>query len=188
MKTRIIVILMLALSLNGIAENSYVISKDEQNMIIVNRGEWKSGDVKVVITDEDGFTVFTQKLAKNIDLIKYNMADLPNGQYSIEISDELRIIRKQFEMKDNQLVVAKEDEKIYKPQVKISKNIVDIQMLSLNKDVIVSLTDKEGIEILDEKLNTSIISKRLDINGLPSGNYILTIQTGGRYFNHEFTK
>lgn len=188
MKTQIIVLLIMALSLNVMGEGNIFLTKFDRNAIIVNRGEWKSKTVNVVITDENGFTVFTQKLSKKVDLIKYNIDELPNGNYSMEIFDDLRIVRKEFSIKNDQLLLSDKYELMYKPVVKISKNMVDVQMLAMNKEAQITLTDKEGNVLHNEKVTSTTVSRRMDVSILPSGNYTVTVEVGDRYFYHEFTK
>ena len=101
MKTQIIAMILLVLSAKTItASNSFIIT-DEKKSIIVNRGEWKSNNVNVQITDENGFTIFDQKLNKKVDIMKYNMSFLPEGNYFIEVSDDLRIVTTAFNINRN---------------------------------------------------------------------------------------
>jgi hypothetical protein len=68
MKTQIIVMILLVLSTKTITASNSFIKSDEKKSIIVNRGEWKSNNVNVQITDENGFTIFNQNWTKELIL------------------------------------------------------------------------------------------------------------------------
>lgn len=188
MKTQIIVMILLVLSAKTITASNSFIKSDEKKSIIVNRGEWKSNNVNVQITDENGFTIFNQKLDKRIDIMKYNMSFLQEGKYFIEVSDDLRIVSTEFNVKRNQIVIDTETKTMFKPQIKTDKKHVDINLLSLKNNAAIQISDNHGNELYSETSSSMNMHKRMNVSALPSGRYFVSVKVGDKYFEHEFTK
>lgn len=188
MKTQIIVMILLVLNSKTITASNSFITSDEKKSIIVNRGEWKSDHVNVQITDENGYTIFNQKLDKKVDLIKYNMSFLQEGKYLIEVSDDLRIVSSSFKIGKNQIQIEAEPSTFYKPQFKSGEKYVDINLLTLRNDAVIRVSDSFGNELYSENAGEMKMHKRMNVSALPSGKYFISVKVGDRYFDHEFNK
>ncbi|WP_236970508.1 T9SS type A sorting domain-containing protein [Membranihabitans marinus] len=187
----ILVILMITLSSYFVQAESYpnlIVRSDKSFVLDIN--DWRMKDVEVSIIDNFGRIVHHDNISADYSKLKrYNLDQLEAGIYNVKIEDELKEVV--YTVLVNRTNIALMTDKLvtYKPVVNVSDNKVDINILTLNKNVEVELYDVEGFSLYSEvKKNAPKYARRLDISDLPKGNYTVQIKFNDEMYNHSFYK
>lgn len=161
---------------------------DEKKSIILNKSSWNSGKVFVNIINEMGNTVFSQSLDKKVDLIKYNLNNLETGNYSIKVSDDYRIYSRKFKIAPAGLILAEGDYTAIIPQIKVNRNLIDINMMSKEYNAVVSLMDSDDNVLYVGEILSDKLYRRLNTMHLPTGHYRVAVDVAGKTYMKSFTK
>jgi len=147
---------------------------------------WKSTMVDVLITDEEGTILYTDiqsvKTAR-----KYTMDNLPDGNYNVIVSNDLKTIVNKISIDGSEMTVDYGASVVYKPTIKISETSIDVNYLA-NGDT--KLMIYEGNDLVFESAfnNARAINKRFNITALPAGNYSVTLETAQAAYTQNFSK
>lgn len=188
--TTLTVVMALFLALNASAVEkpfSLYVSKSSENKKIVLRLENMFADqVKCRIYSEFGGLVFSdaiytaEKTAK-----KYDLSQLPEGNYFIEIVDLMKVERLKITVNRDGVDFNNPVADItYKPTIWLNNNKhVDFNLLSLGNDVTIRIIDEYNVEILNQNFNDqNTIAKRYDLSKLPTGTYTFEVSNGDEVF------
>ncbi len=177
---------VLTLSTNINAKPVSVI-KNAKSLIVETSG-WKSEKVLVQIKDLSGAIILDEIILKSASARKYNLINLPDGQYSIEMSSDLKITTRNFEVNGKEINLSTDIQTIYKPVVIWTDQTLDINLLTLGKRAVINIVDGRNNTILSQKHNTSALHKRYNISALPEGDYTVNVEMNGRSFYFNYTK
>jgi hypothetical protein len=188
MKTQLFILFFSIASLSVFASGNPSVYAEKNKSLIVKTNTWKSAKVNVQIKEATGVTILEETLISAKAGRKYNLKNLPDGQYTLEMSDDLRITIQNFFIRNNEVVVSNDINTIYKPFILTGNNNVDVNLMTLGKGALLNITDKDNNIVFAQKLDTTAVHKRFDITSLSSGTYSVNIAMSGRSFAHEFTK
>ncbi len=188
MKTQILILMMTVLTLStNVNAKAVSVIKNAKSLIVETSG-WKSKNVKVQIKEFSGNIILDEILTKSSGSRKYNLVNLPDGQYSIELSSDLKITVRNFEVNGTQVNLSPEMQTIFKPVLNWTGKTLDINLLTMGTSTTISILDEKGNTVLSQTNQNPAIHKRFNIAALPAGDYSVNIETNGRYFDFNYTK
>lgn len=164
--------------------DSIIINDDDNNGIITIE-KLKQGTL-LSIKDDRGMTLHKEKIKKSgLFSKRFNLENLPDATYYIELDNDTEIRTFSVEIKDQQPYIIKSDELIVaKPQIEVNGSMVKIEQ---NSHIDQSLEIKiyyEGNSIaLEESFKDFKNFKRsYDFSGSMRGDYTIVLNTKGKQF------
>jgi hypothetical protein len=188
MKTQFIILLFSVLTLNVFATGVPSIAFANNKAIIIKSNDWKSKTVDVEIKEATGTVILSETLNIRKSDRKYNLKNLPDGQYTIEIADDLKILKQQFFINKSEVVMSEEVETTYKPFIIHNGNNLDVNLMTLGNPAFINIIDNNNNIVYADKQDTSAVHKRYDISSLTEGTYTITVGVKGKSFSKDFTK
>jgi hypothetical protein len=191
-KNFLFVIVLLCFASNIFATDSkpsLKIVTSEKKIFTLIAEDTKNTLLTIRIFDEQGINLLKEKVVlDNNHSRSYDLSNLPKGIYEIEIEDNFSFRKYIVTNTSNDLKIKENDEeKIYKPVVKLEDNFILFNMLNLNSgDVSFAINNDAGEEIYVENIqNTQTIHKGYNLSNLPSGRYLIAVKTSSKVFNVE---
>lgn len=188
MKTQLFILVFSIFSLSLSALGNPSVFAEKNKSLIVQTNTWKSTKVNVQIKEASGVTILEETIKSAKVGRKYNLKNLPDGVYTLEMSDDLKITSQDFYINNNEVVLSSDINTIYKPFILVGKNNVDVNLMTLGQSALLNITDKENNIVFAQKLDTTAVHKRFDVSSLEGGTYSVNIAMNGRSFTQEFTK
>jgi len=185
----LIVVLATTLIVKG---NNVNISINEKSKIINFKIDNNDGDLKVVVKDERGLILHTEKYVGSAFAKSYDFKSLPNGNYYIEVEGKTKV--KIFPISITNLgvkLIKKNELVFYKPVIRKSENRVFISKLNLlnNESLLVKLYDEKGNLLFNEKLTKELnLAITLNLENLKSGNYRLVLESNDKTYTESILK
>ncbi len=145
-----------------------------------------SMDAQFRIEDQDGQILFIEALEKGTHAAKkYNMSNLPEGEYFLYLEDEMSLKLQPVVLKPAGLVVepAKRTE-VFKPIVTMNEGKMDFSLLHLSgQPVSIEILNAQGDVLYNEpKAESGSIQRRFDLTNLPAGDYSVAVRTDDNTF------
>jgi hypothetical protein len=191
-KNFLFVIVLLCFASNIFATDSkpsLKIVTSEKKIFTLIAEDTKNTLLTIRIFDEQGINLLKEKVVlDNNHSRSYDLSNLPKGIYEIEIEDNFSFRKYIVTNTSNDLKIKENDEeKIYKPVVKLEDNFILFNMLNLNSgDVSFAINNDAGEEIHVENIqNTQTIHKGYNLSNLPSGEYLIAVKTSNKVFTVE---
>ena len=132
-------------------------------------------------------TVYNQEIKTSGNYSRtFNLTALENGNYTAELDKDFEVIVKPF-IVENGSVTFLEEEKVFKPIIKIEKELILISKIeSDNKPLKVTIYHENEI-IFSEKVEGENTLKRIySLSKSPRGNYIIIINTNNSTSSKNF--
>ena len=117
----------------------------------------------------------------------YNLAQLPNGIYEVELEDEYSFRRALIKLTSHGLeLLEKEDRKTFKPFVKSEGKSIALNFLMVENDFAkVTIINSSGEEIFSNIFkNIPTLHKQFDLSKYGAGEYLVRVQTEDRVFRN----
>lgn len=188
MKNQIVIFLVSFCSLAGFTASNPNILTDKAKMLLIQTEQWKSEKVNVQIKDESGNLVLDESVKNVKSARRYNLKNLPNGIYTLEMSNTLKITIQNFEIVGTEVLVSKEVKTTFKPVINWNNKNLDINLLTLGKKASLNIYDDSNNIIFSENLNENVVNKRYNISKLSSGDYTVNMIVDGRSYYKSITK
>lgn len=138
------------------------------------------GYLNVAIKDDFGHIFYEENFKGKFYSKKYDMKNLPDGTYHIEVDSYTKVKKINFEVKKGKLLWKEAVPKVaYKPIIYKKGNKVNIHMLAENNEPMnIEIYNASSELIYKEKLEGNRILKRqLDFSELDKGSYQLYVST-----------
>lgn len=187
MKTSFILFIFALASFSIQANNNPSSDLSKAKTLTVETQTWKASSIIVKIRQVDG-TIILEETVKTGNLRKYNLKNLPAGDYILELSDKFRITEQSFMIKQEAVQLAANVSTTYKPVIAHKNNSVDVNLMTQGKNAYVSIFDTKGETLFEEKCESTSVHRRYDISRLPSGEYTVIVQVGDRTFTEKVQK
>ncbi len=167
-----------------------IINSSEAKKLVVNLNDWASSDVNVIIRNESGEIIYNDDFAQGaISKRTYDLANLPNGAYSLEIAGiNKKSITEVIVASKEVAVLAEATQIVYKPTIAVKENIIELNHLSLGEDVTIKMSDSKGTFFTTTFEGKDAVHTSFDISDLPKGEYIFSLSTDNQYESVEFKK
>jgi len=182
MKTQILILMVSAFSLTAFANGNPAMNAEKSKSLLVETSLWKSDKINIQIKEASGVVILDETVKNTKNLRKYNLKNLPEGTYSLEISNELKITTQEFTIYDNGVLLSSDVKTVYKPVVIWNNEGFDVNLMTLGNTAFINIQDKDNNIVFAEKLVTPAVHKRYDISSLASGEYTVTVAMNGRSF------
>ncbi|MBC7885347.1 MAG: hypothetical protein H7X99_07720 [Saprospiraceae bacterium] len=187
MKTQILILLLSASSIVSFASNPDILT-EKAKMLTLITSAWKSEKVNVQIKDFTGSVILDETVKNGNKVRRYNLKNLPNGNYTLEMSNELKITVQEFEILGSQVILSNTLETEYKPVINLFENHIDLNLMTLGKEASLKILDETNNVLLTEKLAGPVVSKRYDFSKLSSGDYAVIVEINGRSYTKSVVK
>lgn len=181
---------MLAASLSFANDGSFLIIKKDAKTTALKLENVKQGNL-LSIKDAKGVVLFEEAIKKNGIYNKgFDLTELPNGKYLFELEKDFEIKTMPFEVAENKIAFIEEEETIvFKPSVRVDKNLILISKLNLDKKPLkidLYFEDKSLNSydlLLSETIeNTQKIERAYKFSTAKKGNYKLVFKSEGQEF------
>lgn len=144
-------------------------------------------DLKVTLTDEDSYSLYSQHLTvSNFDYRKkFDLTLLPNGTYTLEVEDVQKVITMLIVVKDDKIVSSEiTKETSFKPMLIVrDENLIVAGLATDEKPIYVVISDTRNNVIHEELLTGSSENGRL-YKFLYSGVYKVNLASNGNSYSH----
>lgn len=181
------IIAVLFSSVSSFANNTNSITTDGTKTFIVDTKLWKSDYLTIEIRDNAGVLVFDDKYSTKKGK-KFNLKNLPSGEYSILIANDLKSTKQEFVITSEEIQLLPNAVTIYKPVINVEYDHIDLNYLSNSNSVTISVSNTNH-DIFNIGYNDQVsISKRFDIRALPKGNYTFNVTSGNNTYSKRFQK
>ncbi|MBK9733837.1 MAG: hypothetical protein IPO92_02235 [Saprospiraceae bacterium] len=188
MKTQILIFLVSLFTVGGFAASNPAILTDKAKMLLIQTGQWNSEKVNVQIKDESGTLVLDETVKNAKSARRYNLKNLPNGMYTLEMSNELKITVQNFKIDGSEVLVSNEVKTSFKPVINWNNKNLDVNLLTLGKQASLNIYDDSNNIIFSEILDDNVVNKRYNISKLSSGDYTVNMIVDGRSYYKTITK
>ena len=150
---------------------------EDQKQTLVRVYNLSEGTAVLRLKDERGRTLHRENITGYTYMKKYNMASLPSGEYTIEVTSDEGISQETFTLNSGVASPV-----YFKPAVQVQDEIVSIMFKnSVASPVSLKLHDRFGRVLYQEVVGTQKeFSKGLNLSKLNAGEYSLSI-TGDDY-------
>lgn len=167
----------------------YISKSKEAKKIILNLENMAAEKVTCEFINEEGAVIFRDEIeTANKTAKQYNLSQLPEGEYTIEVNDLMKIERLNLTV-DNQSVTLKERvaDVTFKPTVLIKdNNTVDLNLLALGEAATVSFFGPQGNLLKSERFNNvNVVNKRYSLIQAEAGDYRIVISHKGETFTYN---
>jgi hypothetical protein len=188
---KLIVVLIAAISLNGmtLAAGSPTIVKTSDKSFALYYDDWNETDLTVKIKDLSGFTLMTDKIKdEKITGKRYNLMNLPQGQYVVEISNDQKMMLQMLTLTEDAVEIIEDMAEVYySPNINVKNGKLDLNLFSLNKDVSVNIFNVDGEVIFTTDFGSQLsITERFDLSSFDKGKYGITVKQNDRQHNLMF--
>lgn len=151
-----------------------IVSTKSAKAYVMDFADWKTESVKVAIIDEEGNTLYSEKIATDSEPKRFNFNKLAAGTYTIKTSNEYKVRSQVLEINNGGIEV-QETNTYFKPIIKYDSNLWDVNYLSGSKATTFTILDSRGEDVYTEVVSNTNIHKRFDIQNLPAGEYTLSV-------------
>lgn len=182
MKTQILILIFSALTFSVFASGNPTEIAEKSKSLVVETSLWKSDKVNIQIKEASGVSILDETVKNTKSLRKYNLKNLPEGNYTLEISNELKITTQEFSINSSNVILSKEIKTVYKPVIIWNNDGFDVNLMTLGNTAFINIQDRDNNIVFAEKLETPAVHKRYDISSLASGEYTVTVAMNGRSF------
>ncbi|TXD83837.1 hypothetical protein ESY86_07265 [Subsaximicrobium wynnwilliamsii] len=144
---------------------------------------------QVSIKNDEGRVIHRETVKRNGDYAKrFDLSDLEDGNYTIELDKDFEIIIKPFKMVSNEVILlSKLQTSIFKPVVRTKKNHLMISKLALNNESLnIELYYNDELIHKDELKGAKILERIYTLSPSEEGIYVLRMSSGDRTFVERF--
>jgi hypothetical protein len=156
--------------------------------IVVKPREWKAARIYVEIINEEGETLVSQPVRTIEKSRKYNLKNLPAGNYVLRMSDDLKVFSRNFTLDADGVTLSGDLTVEYKPVVKSTDTYLDVNFFTQGKPATISILDHENNVVYRESFERPAIHKRFDISRFGRGNYSVLCESAGKSYINGFAK
>ena len=188
---KLIVLLFAAICMNGMAmaAGSPTVVKSSDKSLSVYYDDWNQTDLTIKLKDISGYVLMTDKVKdQKVTGKKYNLKNLPQGEYVLEISNEQKTMLQMLTLTEDAVEIIEDlAEVYYSPNINVNNGKLDLNLLSLNKDVSVNIFNAEGEVIFSTDLGSKLsVTERFDLSSFDKGKYGITVMQNDRQHNLMF--
>lgn len=156
----------------------------QQKNIVLDLSQWKNQSVNITISNDLDEKIFSE-ICPNKKFRKYNLNNLPSGNYKVTIEDNQKIAIQEFIIAKNSISINSDTREIFKPQFVIKENEWSLQALAQDNKSKIYISDENGDIIYEESIAKPSLTRRYDVSKLPSGRYEINYSIDGRTFSQN---
>lgn len=178
-----------AFNINANAVNLPVINKIDNNTFVLDVTDWKAETIKVTITNKNDVVVFTESMINNVSLRKYNLDNLPVGEYTFFVEDQTKTVSQGIGVYHDHIEVSTNTSKTFKPLFDIKDDAVILNYLAKGADFEFTIVDHSNAVLYKKDINNkAVVNKSFDIAALTNGSYTAIVNVDNKMYTYDFVK
>ena len=141
--------------------------------------------VDVTIEDTEGFVLHQDRIEKNATRKRYDMRNLPIGQYRlIVLKNRVKMIQP-FSINSEEITISEADRLFNQlPQVALKGMKLEVRVFaSENGKSTLKIVDNQGLTAFEETIEPKAFAKRYNLSKLPKGVYFVELVVDSNYEN-----
>ncbi len=141
--------------------------------------------VDVTIEDAEGFVLQNDRIEKGATRKRYNMRNLPAGQYRlIVLKNRVKMIQP-FSINSEEITILETDRTFNQlPQVVLKGTKLEVRVFSSEKEnATLKIVDNQGLTAFEQAFDAKTFAKRYDLSKLPKGVYFVELVVDANYEN-----
>jgi hypothetical protein len=168
--------------------------------MVIKRGHFKTAILHLEYSKEKDFTIKLrdessailieeQRTATRKFTKKYNLNNLPKGNYFFEVEDDNSITAHEVQIEYEGIKILGQKRIIYKPTFKQIGNKISLSMLILDSsEVEINVLDDNNNQVYSETIKNQMkLEKLLNFSALEQGKDLIRIRHKGYHFLHPFS-
>lgn len=145
---------------------------------------------ELLLKDQFGLILYSETIKSNGNLSKpFDLKQLKDGQYSLELEKDFEIIIKPFEIKNNALEFFENQEtKVFKPVIRSENNKLLISQMSLeSKPIVVEIYFDNELIYSETARGEKTMNRIYKFSKFESGNYSTVVKIDNRTYKKQFS-
>ena len=141
--------------------------------------------VDVTIEDTEGFVLHQDRIEKNATRKRYDMRNLPAGQYRlIVLKNRVKMIQP-FSINTEEITILETNRTFNQlPQVTLKNMKLEVRVfVSAKEKTILKIVDNQGLTAFEQTIEGKTFAKRYDLSKLPKGVYFVELVVDSTYEN-----
>ncbi|QTD36598.1 hypothetical protein JL193_10630 [Polaribacter batillariae] len=186
-KKYLVVVLMFGALISYANENNTPVNPIDAKRVKVEFNAVKKGNT-LSIKEINGFVLYSSKIESAGILSKtFDFSALKSGSYVAELNKDYEVIKKYFKVLNGK-VSFEEDEKFYKPSIRVEEDLVFISKISFDKKPVQIAVYYNNEVIFSEttKTNKDLLNRIYRVSKEIKGNYKVQVNSDGRTFTKHF--
>ncbi|MBK3517611.1 DUF3244 domain-containing protein [Carboxylicivirga marina] len=154
-----------------------------------------SENYRVKIFDASGDELYSSSRISGATSFQklFDLTSLEDGDYTIHLTSKSESSREKFTVKNHELVKTEgtiEKSEMLKAFFRVAEDKLYVSHMNFdNAALSITIDDKFGTELYNSSLPTkSTYSGMFDLTNLPSGEYQVSLVSGGKEYSYEFDK
>ncbi len=190
MRNLIVLTILILSASSTFAEKYPKVNFDENKTLFVNLNDWAGLNIDIEIRDLKGEVLHESQVQKGATLTKkYNLKNLPVGQYELILHSDMKKAIYPIEVTENAVkMLPVENPVVFKPMVAYKNNNIEFNQLALGRTVTFTITDRTGTFFTKTFQNEASINTKFDVAKLPVGNYTVAVIGKNQYDTYFFQK
>ncbi|HMQ06455.1 MAG TPA: hypothetical protein PKC30_04090 [Saprospiraceae bacterium] len=190
MKNVILILFMICFSFSLTAGLYPILQVEKEKVFTLDLNDWSNDLLNISILDQKGQVLFQEEYrADGLQIRKYNIKNFPLGMYTLVVEDLLKSISFDLFVSYHNVSVVGKESIHFKPVLKFAKDLLDINLLALNKDIELSVYDSGGVLIYQDHVSDlPVYNKRLNLHQMKSGRFDVVIEVDGKMYTEKFVK
>ena|GEM_PF-863096 len=185
MKNTLLIISILIFAIGGLSASELDpnVKTTAAKTIMIIFDQTINAPVDVVLKDAKGFKLLEESLnSKDAKSRKYNLKNLPVGNYTLEIHEDFKITTESITI-DNDAVIVTDEDVTFKPVCSQTQDHWNINLLLLQKDADIIIYNTDEKPVYSAKFRgEQNVAQSFDISKLDKGNYNAVITVEGMTF------
>jgi len=164
---------------------------DDPNAVLIQLEDASQSELKVRIFNTNGISVFSETLKNSKTKNRmYNLKNLERGEYTFQLDyDSKIVIQKIVKTYDEVELIESSETVVFKPFIKNSQGVVDVNFLCFEGDFVFKVLDTEGNVLHSEKhKGNGAFTTRYDVSNLEPGTYRCNIFLNSKNYSGNFEK
>ncbi|WP_405337397.1 hypothetical protein [Psychroserpens sp.] len=144
---------------------------------------------QLLVKDSNGFILHSETIKNNGNLSKiFDLKQLKEGIYTVELEKDFEIIIKPFEIKNNGIVFFKEmEKKLFKPSIRLEDDKLLISQMNLESNAIEIKIYYEDVLVYSENIDGKQTMNRVfKLSDTKTGDYHTILKINERRFVKHF--
>ncbi|UZO79797.1 hypothetical protein NBT05_12645 [Aquimarina sp. ERC-38] len=184
------VLVLLFASMAMKADDGLSIEINNISFVNVSLTNVEKGD-KLILTDQSDVVLYNITLEASNQFRKYfNLHNVPNGTYYVEIENQKYIKKTPIIKTDNGVSLQEGSEvTVFKPQIEVADKVLKVLFVNTElKPFTLSVYDKSGILLSTSKINEKeVLTKTFDFTTMPKGVYSVNVDVDDKSFSKSFS-
>jgi hypothetical protein len=145
---------------------------------------------RLLVKDQYGLILHSQTIKNNGNLSKpFDLMELKDGQYSLELEKDFEILIKPFEIKNNALeFIENQETKVFKPVMRSENNKLMISQMSLeSKPIVVEIYFDNELIYSETTKGEKTMNRVYKLSKFETGDYRTVVKIDNRIYKKQFT-